>query len=220
MSNLRYSESDEDRSFDGAEKDALLNDGPQPSDAISRRLLVIALISQSLLNLALILACVGLFIWGQSALKMQQQQQQEDYSILNAFGTSEEYMTLDHAFDHLWSETGNSSIVKTDDSDKVESISMFHQLHCLGSIRHALQQSKEGIDIGMDFHDNAHWPHCLDYLRQTILCFADDTMEQQTLLSNGTRSKVITGLKDVRKCRPREQLYALRAEHGIFIPGN
>lgn len=42
----------------------------------------------------------------------------------------------------------------------------FHQLHCLASIRMALQESKENKDIGMDWRDNAHWPHCLDYLRQ------------------------------------------------------
>jgi hypothetical protein len=122
--------------------------------------------------------------------------------------------------------------------------SRFHQLHCVASIRRALQDAKEGRDIGVDQHDNAHWPHCLDYLRQasfcprfviftiemklteglcdflsqTILCFADDTMEQQDLLLNGTRSKLISGKHDIRKCRPREHLYTLRAEKGVYVP--
>jgi hypothetical protein len=42
----------------------------------------------------------------------------------------------------------------------------FHQLHCLTSIRRAIQEAREGIDPGIDQNDNGHWPHCFDYLRQ------------------------------------------------------
>lgn len=42
----------------------------------------------------------------------------------------------------------------------------FHQLHCLAAFRKALQESREGIDIGMSWRDNGHWPHCFDYMRK------------------------------------------------------
>lgn len=44
----------------------------------------------------------------------------------------------------------------------------FHQLHCLASMRKALQDAREGVDIGVDYRDNGHWPHCFDYLRKVI----------------------------------------------------
>lgn len=32
-------------------------------------------------------------------------------------------------------------------------------------MRMTLQQAREGIAIGVDWTDDAHWPHCFDYLR-------------------------------------------------------
>jgi hypothetical protein len=124
MLDRRHSESDND-SLNDAEKDGLLNSKPlRPSKSISPGLLIIAFISQSLLNLTLLVACIGLFLWGQSAWKLQQTVT-DNYSVQEAFGANKQYMTLDHAFDYLWSETGNSSIVKLDPSlNKVESVSM------------------------------------------------------------------------------------------------
>lgn len=47
----------------------------------------------------------------------------------------------------------------------IEITARFHQLHCLAGLRKALQEASEGKDIGMDWTDNLHWPHCLDLLR-------------------------------------------------------
>lgn len=30
----------------------------------------------------------------------------------------------------------------------------------------ALQSAHDGKDPGLDYEDNEHWPHCLDYLRK------------------------------------------------------
>lgn len=38
-------------------------------------------------------------------------------------------------------------------------------MHCLAKMRMTLQQAREGIAIGVDWTDDAHWPHCFDYLR-------------------------------------------------------
>lgn len=75
------------------------------------------------------------------------------------------YMSLDHAYDGLWNETGQSALVY-DDTRNVVQITMFHQLHCLAAIRKALQSAREGQEIGVDEKDNTHWPHCLQFLRE------------------------------------------------------
>ncbi len=46
-------------------------------------------------------------------------------------------------------------------------LSMFHQLHCLNRIRQAMETRKFG----------QHVHHCFNYLRQTILCGANPTLE-------------------------------------------
>lgn len=48
-------------------------------------------------------------------------------------------------------------------------VSMFHQFHCLHTIRQAI--------IDRDVYGHAQ--HCLTYLRNTILCSADLTIEPQ-----------------------------------------
>lgn len=89
----------------------------------------------------------------------------------------------------------------------------FHQIHCLTSFRKALQTAREGNEIGIDFHDDEHWPHCLWYMRQAILCFADDTLEMPMKV-NG--SNIITGQDDLHQCRDSGKLYALREKRGIW----
>ena len=93
-------------------------------------------------------------------------------------------------------------------------VKRFHQLHCLASFRHTLQQASEGADIGTDWTDNRHWPHCLHYLRQSILCAADDTIELAAVI-NGTKSHFISGARDVRQCRNSNALYELMDNRGV-----
>ncbi|KAK3208720.1 hypothetical protein GRF29_77g1740238 [Pseudopithomyces chartarum] len=69
-------------------------------------------------------------------------------------------------------------------------VAMFHQLHCLDSFRHAIQQLQDGHQIGFDHSTDTaahkgHWPHCFDYLRQILLCQADDTVETSQLAYTG-----------------------------------
>jgi hypothetical protein len=50
----------------------------------------------------------------------------------------------------------------------------FHQLHCLGSFRKALQDAYEGKSVAFDWHDDIHWPHCLHYLHQVRCLFIQE----------------------------------------------
>ncbi|EJP63462.1 uncharacterized protein BBA_07638 [Beauveria bassiana ARSEF 2860] len=57
-------------------------------------------------------------------------------------------------------------------------VSVFHQLHCL--VR-AQYMTREGYYSALEGNpgqvSSAHLMHCFDYLRQTIMCFADTTLE-------------------------------------------
>lgn len=66
---------------------------------------------------------------------------------------------------------------------------------------------------GGGVHQDAHWPHCLHYLRQSVLCAADDTIEYPAII-NGTRSNLINGAQEYRQCRRASDLFDLRAKYG------
>ncbi|KAF2493674.1 hypothetical protein BU16DRAFT_465495 [Lophium mytilinum] len=135
------------------------------------------------------------------------------------------YMSIDHEYDYLWQEhqfmsTGNVRIPGENGKNaSLMSISMFHQMHCLATMRVALQHAREGlIDIGVDWRDDAHWPHCFDYLRSTIMCYADGTLEQVTQQpgpnDDGKVVKVIDGGVETRHCRDTRPLYQLERQYG------
>ncbi|KAK2742662.1 hypothetical protein FQN55_007781 [Onygenales sp. PD_40] len=132
------------------------------------------------------------------------------------------FMTLDHSLDYVWQEhvlmsTGNIRLPDGKGNTSLKSIAMFHQMHCLAKMRLALQQAQEGLDVGVDWKDDAHWPHCLDYLRSSIMCFADGTLESITAQPGpveGTVVKVIDGATEMRYCRDTKPLYDLERQYG------
>lgn len=63
-------------------------------------------------------------------------------------------------------------------------LSMYHQIHCLDSLRLAVLGVRPHGEHRLGQSGNAHWEmdhvhHCLNYLRQTILCAADLTLEPE-----------------------------------------
>ncbi|KAI0412909.1 hypothetical protein F5X98DRAFT_353427 [Xylaria grammica] len=148
------------------------------------------------------------------------QSSQTEHSFEATFGGDLSYMSVDHKYDHLWEDLGAKGLIvklpdeKYDGELRPGSISMFHQLHCLSSLRHAIQGAREGKDPGLDWQDNDHWPHCMDYLRKTLLCWADDLIERPFVFDNGTVSSFIDGAQDVRKCGDNRQLIQLMRDHG------
>lgn len=142
------------------------------------------------------------------------------FTIPRSYGSNFRYMSLSPAYDSYW--TGELSpynamitlATRPDGTEEHGAIAMFHQLHCLSSLRMALQKASNGEDIGVDWKDDLHWPHCLHHLREMILCFADDTVERGIVI-NGTRTNAISGARDVRTCRDPRPLYAKRKEEGL-----
>jgi hypothetical protein len=96
-------------------------------------------------------------------------------------------------------------------------MSRFHQLHCLSYLRKTLQRAREGEDVGLDDNDDLHWPHCFFYIRQAILCAADDTIELPHRHNKTHRYGSIDGASDVRQCRDAEKLYKMREKYGAWV---
>ena len=82
-------------------------------------------------------------------------------------------------------------------------LSMFHQIHCLDSLRKAilgLTHDHRDMEAG----ELGHTHHCLNYLRQTILCSADVTLEPET--PEGSQD-VGEGLAVTHVCRDWGKVY-------------
>ncbi|KAI4129415.1 MAG: hypothetical protein LQ338_002255 [Usnochroma carphineum] len=65
-------------------------------------------------------------------------------------------------------------------------ISVFHQMHCLYTLRRAYYSNGTGgedFDFGLE--RNQHVAHCFEYLRQSIQCSADSTIEPAEHAANG-----------------------------------
>ncbi|EER40861.1 conserved hypothetical protein [Histoplasma capsulatum H143] len=76
-------------------------------------------------------------------------------------------------------------------------ISMYHQLHCLASIRMVYfnqtdnhQHRRDEDPWDMELRNHLHTDHCFDYLRQAIRCSADPTVEWSRVETNGERREI------------------------------
>jgi hypothetical protein len=84
----------------------------------------------------------------------------------------------------------------------IYSVALFHQMHCLGQLRRftwmfldAIVQNDTEAQKGIIklFHEGnhgSHVHHCFDYLRQTISCAGDMTMEWPRTEADGRRFAV------------------------------
>jgi len=90
--------------------------------------------------------------------------------------TTKEYKQLNHDFGletaPLYDGVGS-------DGDYIVALEVFHQLHCLNTLRHAVYQvsdsNYEPEDQADERMTKIHLDHCVDYLRQVLMCHADLT---------------------------------------------
>ncbi|KAI1128412.1 hypothetical protein F5Y10DRAFT_292064 [Nemania abortiva] len=81
---------------------------------------------------------------------------------------------------------------------EIYSVTMFHQIHCLGLIRRNYWRLVDGVlDNGASIDDetrrqlvNPHIGHCFDYFRQSFECSADMTLEWPRTDHDGSRMTV------------------------------
>ncbi|KAI8626642.1 hypothetical protein F5Y19DRAFT_216915 [Xylariaceae sp. FL1651] len=136
------------------------------------------------------------------------------------------YQNLSRTYDTLWNELvpENGGFYPEQDSNgKVvaKGLSMFHQLHCLAMIRISLQRAMGFInntDVMSASHahhhdhpdssieeETEHVLHCFDYIRQVMLCMADETVEDVSEEAKDGRP-IVTGMVE-RKCKDPLPLY-------------
>ncbi|KAM7190179.1 protein of unknown function (DUF3328) domain containing protein [Rhypophila sp. PSN 637] len=60
--------------------------------------------------------------------------------------------------------------------DEAHGVAVFHQLHCLNGIREAYWAAKDGLPHSHVARPS-HVRHCIDYLRQALMCHADTNLE-------------------------------------------
>jgi len=99
-----------------------------------------------------------------------------------------------------------------DIAPKRSTFSAYHQLHCLHAIRQAYYEAMDGPESHETHDPNAHGKsahytmashtspahirHCIDLIRQTLMCYADTTIEEKDDKINGVR-----GFGTLHQCR-------------------
>ncbi|CAI7656875.1 unnamed protein product [Penicillium discolor] len=90
------------------------------------------------------------------------------------------------------------------DTALVYGVSVFHQLHCLNFLRFAYYPSsvKDMDEEEVAFHRD----HCLDYIRQVLMCHADPTFEPMSEVG-------INGMGATHQCRDFDKIFSWAYEH-------
>ena len=91
-------------------------------------------------------------------------------------------------------------------------VSVFHQLHCLNSIRFQLEnpgKTHEGHGHDkLSVHANElHVAHCLDYLRQSIMCAGDMSLESAVTDKDGKLIQAVSGWGATHSCKNWDEVF-------------
>ena len=93
-------------------------------------------------------------------------------------------------------------------------ITVFHQLHCLYTVRRAyfaVNDELEDFDFGHERTE--HVKHCFEYLRQTLLCTADSTVEPASSMVDNHLSE---GRDAPRQCKDFAELRHWTEDRRMF----
>ncbi|KAM3446614.1 hypothetical protein MY3296_009501 [Beauveria thailandica] len=146
------------------------------------------------------------------------------------FHPSHTFGSIEHIGDADWDgllpENGGYWLDQSPHNGGWYGISMFHQLHCLQLMRMAIQTiaaPDEEAATAMEprhEHDPSkvpfhHLGHCLDYMRQTVLCYADGTLEPPEPSDDGLG---IEGYNITRHCKSSDAVYRLAEDSPIKNP--
>ncbi|KAI0701952.1 hypothetical protein BC835DRAFT_1321895 [Cytidiella melzeri] len=117
---------------------------------------------------------------------------------------------------------GGLGFVRLGPNKRFFSLSMYHQMHCLDSLRRAIlgqsghhagrgdDEKRERRGVFKPKRDIEHSAHCLNYLRQTTLCASDLTLEPE--IEEGSQ-EVGEGLAVTHVCRDWSKVHE-------FVKGN
>jgi len=91
-------------------------------------------------------------------------------------------------------------------------LTVYHQIHCLDSIRFAMLGRDHPVRRGLDGEKRMvpHAQHCLNFLRQTILCSADLTLEPEASFQD-----VEEGLFTRHVCKDWSRVHAFVEQNDV-----
>ncbi|KAL4861734.1 hypothetical protein BDV12DRAFT_203705 [Aspergillus spectabilis] len=103
-------------------------------------------------------------------------------------------------------------------------VSVYHQLHCLKALHAALLPVITGGEVSVHDHvherdsalagfEHNHIEHCLDYLRQAVMCAGDVTLEPPDQRPESGKSP-LQGWGVEHSCRSWEGIERWRGENG------
>ncbi|XMA08228.1 hypothetical protein WAI453_001019 [Rhynchosporium graminicola] len=106
---------------------------------------------------------------------------------------------------------------KNDENVAWFGVAVFHQLHCLRALRDTVRQLKTG-QPARDWGGPDHLEHCLDYIRQGLMCSADTTIEWPVFVKNESgKDGPITGEGIEHQCRDWNAVRAFGMRSGELI---
>lgn len=107
---------------------------------------------------------------------------------------------------------------------QIYSVALYHQLHCLGIIRRDYFALLEGVwnnatdvrSVVLDQIENSHNRHCMDYLRQTLECHADLTIEWERTEKDGSRHQV-DGMHIPHQCKAKTDVHEFMERQKVVV---
>ncbi|KAI1208030.1 uncharacterized protein F4807DRAFT_468906 [Annulohypoxylon truncatum] len=111
----------------------------------------------------------------------------------------------DNISEALWTSLfprGDGFIKHPELSPEPTCLAVYHQLHCLDAIRSGYWAAIDGIEPNHHARP-AHVRHCIDYLRQSLMCHADTNLESINPDLGG-----VTGFDSERTCRNYDRVTA------------
>jgi len=91
-------------------------------------------------------------------------------------------------------------------NEPVYMMSVFHQLHCLSYLVQVYQSAFDGATLTQELAH--HSAHCFDYIRQSILCAADTSLEGSTDAGPGWGS--------IHECKDYDAVLAWANERTLY----
>ncbi|KAF3768853.1 hypothetical protein M406DRAFT_327269 [Cryphonectria parasitica EP155] len=105
-----------------------------------------------------------------------------------------------------------SKAIEGDPEDaEIYSVSALHQLHCLGVIRDVIKKYESHSKSR--FAGAGHEYHCIDYLRQSIMCAGDTTLDYAEAHAGDGRRTGFSGANSTHQCRDWDALVGWAVEN-------
>jgi hypothetical protein len=89
---------------------------------------------------------------------------------------------------------------RDDNPPQQYSVAAFHQYHCVHLLQRIFHRSIND-SLSITSEDQEHFYHCVDYVRQTVMCLADPSLDRVTEDSETPGRVLNSGWGDTHVCR-------------------